>query len=147
MKEHEYKEIEGTFFDIKTPEKVCQILNRCIKNRKTRIRVFYGDKETGRDWMEEYNTMGYIGRSTGRIKTPLLLITSRSLGGGALRDSCIVKITENKRVLYQHPLYNTPVVKVEKDKVLFDGKIHANCGTEEHAKTWAKFITGERNSK
>ena len=91
-------------FDSKTPQAVIDILLRCMRD-KTRIVVDYGDVETGRSWNEEFDICGYVGRSTGTIKIPLLVYNKRSMGGGALLDSAIIKISESKgkKVLYQHP--------------------------------------------
>ena len=67
----------------------------------------YGDTETGQSWRETFDIRGSIGRSTGSIKIPLLIKTSRSLGGGAVLDHCLVKITDanTKKILYIHPNY------------------------------------------
>jgi len=76
-------------------------LNRARENR-IRIVVDYGDVKTGESWGEQYDIVGYVGRSTGRIKVPLLVFNSRSLGGGAMLDHCIltVKTSAGKRLLY-----------------------------------------------
>lgn len=101
-----YKEINGTSFDNETPEKVCNIINEYMSKRK-RLILDYGDTETGKSWGELNDIRGTIGRSTGTVKIPLLIKTSRSYGGGAILDNCIVKITdaETKRVVYQHENY------------------------------------------
>jgi hypothetical protein len=76
---------------------------------RTRIRIYYGDTETGRDWLDEHGMTGTIGNSMGPLRVPLLIPTSRSHGGPALLDQCIVKIKETRsdKVLYQHPKYHT----------------------------------------
>lgn len=107
----DYKIVNGISFDPRTPDKVCQILANHCGDRSQRVRIFLGDTETGKDWFECYDTIGYIGRSTGTIKIPLMVSTSRSLGGGAILDHCIVKITINKNVVYQHPKYHAPIEK------------------------------------
>jgi len=75
---------------------------------QTRCRFHWGDVKTGKDWGDDCDVIGRIGRSTGSIKIPILLYNSRSSGGGAILDHCIVKITESRggRVLYQHPKYH-----------------------------------------
>ena len=109
----DYKIIQETAYHIDTPDRVVMLLERSRQER-IRLRLYYGDKETGRDWCEVYDTVGYVGRSTGRIKIPLLIKTSRSSGGGAILDNCIVKIEyankakQGRRVLYQHPNYHLP---------------------------------------
>lgn len=149
----QYKQIGGMSFDIRTPDTVCNILAQYAGRRDVRLRLYYGDTETGRCWMEEYDTIGYIGRSTGQIKIPLLIKNSRSLGGGAILDHCIIKITVGGVTLYEHPLFNMPAVTVNNDysghgwQVLIDGKVYANCKTKKQAERLAAFMRGERNSK
>ena len=110
-----YQVINGTSFHMETDNAVIQVLCDALDTRghgrsSRRLRLYYGDVETGRDWEEVYEVTGYIGRSTGRIKIPLLIHNTRSFGGGAILDHCIVKIEHsNKRtggVLYQHPHYH-----------------------------------------
>jgi len=96
----------GLYFTEGTNEKVMQIISDAFKSR-TRLIFDYGDITTGKSCNETFDTTGYIGRSTGEIKVPLLVYNSRSYGGGALTSS-IVKITTSKGkiVLYQHPNYS-----------------------------------------
>jgi hypothetical protein len=42
------------------------------KNQR-KIRLFYGDTQTGQSWFDEHDVVGRIGRSTGSIKVPLLV--------------------------------------------------------------------------
>jgi len=79
---------------------------------RTRVRVHYGDTDTGRDWMDRYDVKGTIGRSTGRVKIPLLIANVRSRGGPGILDHCIVKITTTrkpKQVLFVHPSYHETI--------------------------------------
>lgn len=103
----------GTAYNSKTAPEVMDILDRYLQNRK-RLILDYGNTETGKSWEEVFDIRGTVGRSTGTIKIPLLIKTSRSYGGGGILDHCIVKIidSETKAVLYQHPKYNT--VKTDK---------------------------------
>lgn len=104
----EYKVVNGMSFDIRTNDKVIAVLDNALRNR-TRIRVHYGDIETGKDWNDVYDVTGYVGRSSGSIKIPLLVHNTRSMGGGGLLDHCIIKITTSagKHLLYQQPNYHT----------------------------------------
>lgn len=94
------------YFSQETPDEVCQLLVRLNQSRE-RVKIRLGDPETGRDWNEEWDTIGTIGRSTGTQKIPLLIQTTRSLGGGAISDSKVLKVTNAKtgKVLYKHPKY------------------------------------------
>ncbi len=97
-----YQIVNGTAYKIDTPKAVIDILERS-RTQNIRIRLFYGDKETGRCWNDEWGMTGYIGKSTGNIKIPLLIPNSRSMGGTGILDNCIIKIRESKgkTVLYQ----------------------------------------------
>lgn len=105
-----YKEINGTSYHKNTKEEIIKTLEY-VKEKKIRIEVSYGDVNTGRDWEEIHDTKGYVSRSTGSIKIPLLIYNVRSYGGGALLDHCVVKIvtTRGKEVLYQHSNYHKGV--------------------------------------
>lgn len=101
------KLVNGTTYHDDTPDRVIEILEM-VRGNGTRIQVCLGDRETGKDWEEKYDVVGYVGRSCGEIKVPLLIHNSRSIGGGAIPDHCIVKVmkSKGKRVLWQHPKYH-----------------------------------------
>lgn len=114
--QQKYKVENGTSFHIETADKVCSILSNAIASRhRQRLKLHYGDVATGRDWCEENYTIGYIGRSTGTSKIPLLIHNSKSHGGGAILDHCILKIVDvrTKEVLYQSPNYIAPIVEIK----------------------------------
>lgn len=105
---NKYKTTEsGTAYHIDTDDNIVEILED-LRADNTRVRFHWGDVKTGKDWGDTYDIKGTIGRSTGEIKIPLLIHNSRSMGGGAILDHCIVKITTTKgnRVIYQHPTYH-----------------------------------------
>ena len=104
--------VNGTYYHDSTPAEIVRILENA-RASKQRLRIFLGDIETGRDWLEEFGVAGTIGRSTGREPSPLMIANSRSTGGGALLDDSIVKIMSGGRVLWQHPRYHTPVMTCE----------------------------------
>jgi len=106
---NEYTIVDGTAFNKDTPRSVIDIMNRFLHTKK-RLRLYYGDPNTGRDWGETHDIEGYIGRSTGQYKVPLLIANRRSMGGGAILTANIVKIEyANKKdggVLLRHPNYH-----------------------------------------
>jgi len=55
-----------------------------------RLRIYYGDPSTGRSWGD--GEAGYIGRSTGSVKIPLILANSKSSGGAAILVENIIKV-------------------------------------------------------
>ncbi len=107
MDEIKYKEVNGTSYHIDTCDNVVRILES-MRMSQIRIRVHYGDTTTGRDWDDKHCMAGYIGRSTGTSKIPILVYNKRSYGGAGILDHCIVRIctTKGNRVLYEHPLYH-----------------------------------------
>ena len=96
-----YKEVNGTSYYTGTNDKVIEVLERCRTN-KTRIVIDYGNVGTKESFNEVCDISGYVGRSNGSIKVPLLIHNKRSLGGGCIMTDCILSIKESKgkRVLY-----------------------------------------------
>jgi hypothetical protein len=93
------KQVNETYYHTETPDDLIKVLEDLLDS-KQRVAIHFGDVVTGK---EAYVERGTIGRSTGTQKIPLLVKTSRSLGGGALLSEAILKITESagkKRVLY-----------------------------------------------
>lgn len=136
----EYQVVNGTFYDSRTPTEVINVLEKARLNR-TRLHISLGDVTTGRDWLEEFECFGFVGRSMGRIKVPLVLPLSRSIGGGAILDHCIVRIRHSSggKVLWKHPNYHHGKIEVRQKEqpvtlgewrsllvdVLLDGQVQA----------------------
>ncbi|WP_152437801.1 MULTISPECIES: hypothetical protein [unclassified Marinobacter] len=124
-----------------------------VYNSGARVRVWLGDINTGVAWPEENDLMGYIGRSTGQIKIPLLIANKRSLGGGGLLDHCIVRIdTTDGQTVYKHPNFSTGDWKLKYNpdstvSVLHDGELHASFESEHKARLFIAFMRGERYRK
>lgn len=153
MAGNKYVIVEGTAFDKSTPEGVIKVLLNFIHSNK-RIRVFLGDTKTGRDRCEEFDTMGYVRRSGGRVPVPILLNNCKSMYGSPLLTSSIVRITVDKVDVYRHPKYHIGKVELKPSPfssvpygVFIDGSNHANFKTAEQARKWAQFIQGNTNSK
>jgi len=139
----------GTWFNPDTPLKVQKILETARK-KSTQLRLFLGDRDSGKDWLEEFDVLGKIGRSMGALKVPLLI--NDDIGGPAVLDSSIVRIIRvaDKKELYRHPGYSlgsiTFIRSANKDypfSVSVNGKIHARFKTEAQSWHWAAFIAGE----
>jgi hypothetical protein len=141
--------VNGTHYNEGTDMKVIEILESARKN-DIRIRIFSGDTETGQEWLEEYNIMGYVGRTTGR-HSPILVHNKRSFGGGLISIDCILKITINKQVVYQHPNYKPLELKVYKhntpSEYPYGVNDHANFKTQAEAERWVEFMMGRSNRK
>lgn len=151
----EYKIINGTSYDARTPTAVVTVLENARQNR-TRLHISVGDPESGGDWLEEFDTHGYVGRSMGPVKVPLLLATRRSSGGGAILDHCIVRVRETAsgRVLYRHPHYDHGQLVIQRKAeplelhdgrvlavdALRDGQRYASFETTEKARRWLQRL-------
>lgn len=128
-----------------------------------RVRIWYGDPETGRAWQEEYDVLGYVGRSTGTQKVPLLIFSRRSIGGGAILTEEIVRIdwTDGSGPIYKHPAFSsgfehgrvgsTPSGRGWATRpfsvVNDDGEYVAGFESEAQALRWLAFMRGDRYSK
>ena len=100
-----YKVINDTWYSIETKDEVINILEN-TRLCRDRIRLFYGDNKTGEDWLEDCDVMGRVGRGyNGIISIPILVKNSNSIGGTAILTDCIVKMTINKKVVYQQDNY------------------------------------------
>jgi len=145
-----------TSYDPRTPPEVVRILENCrVWPHARRIRVRYGytrGKKAGLDWLEEHDVEGTVGRSMGPVKVPLMIHNSRSTGGQAIMDECIVRIIDTKthKVLYSHPKYRHPKFTIRIDwndrsetpvLVLADGKSHASFPSRRAAETWVKKMS------
>jgi hypothetical protein len=145
----------GTWFSPDTPVRVREVIESA-RQKGMRLRLFYGDDVTGRDWMEEFDVVGTIGRSTGAMKVPLIIASERSHGGPAILDDRIVRIirTSDKRELYRHPQYHLAALAVVRNEhpdyaasVTANGEVHARFKSEKSALNWIAFMRGERMGK
>lgn len=145
---------EETWFDPRTPQGVQQALESARKGQRA-IRVFYGDVVTGESWLEENDVVGYVGRSSGIMKIPLMLVGARSDGGGALLDHCIVRVVEanSRKELYRHPRFHLPKMEITNDldyaegypfQVRAKGQVHAAFKSHIKAQYWIAFMHGNR---
>ena len=129
-------------------------------NNGERVRIWYGSN--GNVWHEEYDVIGYVGRSGGSVKTPLLVYNKRSYGGGAiLVDSVVKVVTTDGKVLYSDPEYSIPEYTAIGDEVWIENNaetytghgtsgyatLWARCESENHAERLAGFMSGKRFSK
>lgn len=144
-------EQHATAFHPETSVEVRMILERYRKTGR-RLRIWYGDPETGRDWLEETDVVGYVSRSSGPVRVPILL-TEGLIGGPAILDRNIVKLADaqSRCVLWQHPLYRTPSMRIcierQDDRfgcvVLIDGQEWARFSSYAKAAQWVAFMCGE----
>lgn len=100
----------GTWYNPGTHPEVKRQLE-LARNGRYRIRIEYGDAETGRAF-DERGIAGTVSRSMGPLKTPLLIARRGSHGGQGILSADIVKIsaTPGGVTLWQHENY-TPAAK------------------------------------
>lgn len=153
------KVVNDTSYSDQTPDEVIRVLENARTSR-TGLQISYGETDpekgaVGRDWLEEFDTIGLIGRSTGPVKIPIVLKNAKSSGGFGLLDRCIVRIrTTTGRVFYQHPQYHYGKITLELKKqptqmangrtltvdVRRDGEVHASFPTMEAARRWVRKL-------
>ena len=145
-----------TIYDPNTPRDLVGILESARLCR-TRIRLFYGDRDTGRDWNEENDIEGYLGRTMGPIHCPMLLKTTASSGGGIILSACVVRVvtTAGKQVLWQHPKYHSlpftisdipstdPATARWPIEVLRAGEVHARFKSRQEAERFVRKMSGK----
>lgn len=147
-----YDNVDDSLMDILLKARACHFC----------IRVWYGDSETGKSRNEEYNIIGRVGRTTGRIKIPILINNSRSLEGSTFFVGSVIRIDdiEDKRSLWQLPNFHVEDMKVyeifgyenykyQVAKLSEDSgkwEVQASFKTEKQACDWIAFMRGERYS-
>ena len=83
----------GTCYHIETPQNIINTIEKAIY-RRARVHVTYKDgfEDFTGYTKDGLNVSMYIGRSTGTIKIPLHICSSRSIGGPALLTNLIKSI-------------------------------------------------------
>lgn len=147
-----------TWFAPGTDDKVRRVLERYRQHSPRKLlRIFLGDPQTGRDWMGESDVVGFVGRSSGAMKVPLLIEPGES-GGCAILTASIVRIMDaDGRELYRVPNYQVPNVSLRPEdyqapakqgggvytwSAYRDNELHARFESMYEAAEWAEFVTG-----
>lgn len=101
-----------TYFDPGTDPKAAAVLERCRRGG-TQVRLILSDTGTGESWLDEYDVVGHIGRSTGLLKVPLLVEPGED-GGPAILTACVLAVVEwhTGRFLYRHPALQLPELSI-----------------------------------
>lgn len=141
-------------------ENFIKLLSGCIHSG--RYRIWYGDRETGCSWNEEYDVTGEIRRTCEHFKIPILLHDRRSIGGGAILIGSIIRIDDIsiKTTVWKHKNFHVEKLSVQHIPVNKDypyavmqlkdnGAVSnvANFKTENQAKRWIDFMYGRRYCK
>lgn len=144
--------INGTSYHDNTPQEVIAWLETS-RATKQRIRIFYGAE--GKNWNDEYATIGHVGRSTGIVKFPLLIHNAHSMGGGAILDDCIVRIDTRDsrgtvRTVYTAPNYRADNFLYSDVGNVYNetrNELYARCKSGDAARRLAGFMNGTRWAK
>lgn len=141
-----------TCYHLDTVDDVILILE-ALRDKETVVRIHLGDVDTGRSWLEENDVIGYIGRSTGHIKIPLL-VPEGDCGGPGLLTHCIIGIQQvyGKKWLYKHPLFHSGLnltgphnKEIEYKYKVWNNKpeLVTQFKTRKEAKQWMDFMNGK----
>lgn len=118
--------------------RLCEIVVPCrevgvaleqVAKAKTRIRVWYGDPDTGLAWNEFHDVKGTIGFSTGKKPAMLLKPRSTSSGGDIMLTHRIIRIDDIKthKVLYINSNFHVnvePNTYTKRDEFFLKGFIY-----------------------
>ena len=109
-----------TYFDPGTDARAARVLEDCRKRRR-KVRLILGDTDTGESWLDEYDVVGRIGRSTGTLKVPLLIEPGAD-GGPAILTACLLAIVDwdTGKFLFRHATFRAPnlSIRAAEDAVL-----------------------------
>jgi len=152
-------EYNGYWFNPETNIEVMKVISglNCY-NRRQRVRIFLGDTKTGKTWNEENDVCGYIGRSTGSKKIPLLIHNNNSSGGGILTHCIVAIYTTSGTCLYKHEKLDfgkwdiREFARNETEKeypfcAYCNDDLHARFKTYKQADNYVKFMTAKRFCK
>jgi hypothetical protein len=138
----------GTSYYLGTHPDLISALEKARSSRH-RVLIRPGDPKTGKDWLYDFETRGTISRTVGPISQPLIVATTRSMGGGPVSGH-VVKVVDldTKQTLYQHPQYHTGEIKVVDNadgsshpvEVLRDGEVVAGFSDSVRASRYLKRL-------
>jgi hypothetical protein len=112
-----------------------------------RIRLWYGNPETGESFEVEVDNIGYVSTNVwGLAEFPVLVHNSRTDIGVRIPTWAIVKATVNGVMVYRHPQFSQPKYTVAADMVLIGEDIHRQFKSEAAAQRWVEWMYGKRTS-
>ena len=100
----EYIIVDGTSYHKETPADLIRVLEQ-LRKEMSHIILSYGDVKTGKVWIGITPNSGFIDRTSGPIKVPIILRTLRSSGGVPILAHCIFTIQSNtNKTIYERRL-------------------------------------------
>lgn len=117
----------GIFYRQGTPAEVIKAISSAY-NKGFRVRISHGDLASG---AESYMEIGYIGKTGGFVKAPILLANCRSTGGVEIVTEDVIRVEATgaflgrrtrdgrnacwRHMMYIHPNYHVPPPPVFSD--------------------------------
>jgi hypothetical protein len=140
---------KDTYFESGTDPKVARILER-YRDSGDRVRLIFGNPETGESWLEEHDVLGRIGRTTGGWKAPIL-VPDGEIGGGIISTSRVLAIIDQSTggVKWRHENFGEPELEIVPCamtgyawSVRRSGGTQANFKTLSRAAAYVAFMCG-----
>jgi hypothetical protein len=125
-------------------------LERCRRDCR-KVRLITGNPDTGKPWLNEYGVVGKVGRSTGPLKSSLLVEAGKD-GGALILTHCLLAVYDwqTGKTLYRHPLYRAPELMIRQHddarlpwEVLHENEVVARFKSFGKASAYAVFMCGE----
>jgi hypothetical protein len=146
---------QNTWWEPGTLVTVQRHLNR-LRNDGRLARLWLGDPETGVPWVEEYDTVGRIGRTGGWLKSMILVAPGQD-GGGIIFTSKVLRIdvwapkTRRWTTEWQARNFAMPAMDIRHTpddaerpwEVFVKGELHASFATLPKAAAWISWMSGE----
>lgn len=148
-----------TWFDNTTPRPLRLVLERYRRNGGL-VRIYTGDRLTGRDWLIEYDTIGAVIRSDGPMRVPAL-VPKGACDGRTIVTNAVVRVQDMASGVdvYRHPNYHVPEMRLREktdqvsiamgtthevqilgtDKALISQSDHKSIASAAH---WIAFMHG-----
>ena len=143
--------VSKTWFDPDTPLVVRRYLDRA-HHHNSKVRIWLGDPVTGMSWLEEHDTIGMVGRSTGIMKLPLLVLRGQYTGGAILTAN-VIRLDNSARTLWQHEKFHLPELSIRYNPDVSDGgslyevvngeSVHSRHDTMGQAAAFVAWLYGE----
>lgn len=113
----EHPASKKTYFQPGTPKKVARVLEE-LRDTDTVVRIIQGDPETGKSWLDECDVVGYVRRTSGTMKSLMLVEplddgyghVSSARGGSIIGAERVLRIIDcdTMRDLYRAANYKAP---------------------------------------
>ena len=102
----------STYFDPGTDPRLARVLETCRRDG-SKVRLVLGDTGTGASWLDEFDVVGTVGRSTGLLKVPLLVEPGQA-GGTAILCAHVLALMawDTGLPLYRHPRWQPPELRI-----------------------------------